>query len=90
MQENDVKAKGSRQLRKGRFSWVGPRYFITSFIAGEAENIDSQLCFEVIIGELAKLENEGALFCEALVVMPDHIHMIVRLGGQYDPVGSKL
>jgi len=74
--------KGSKLLRKGRMSWVGPVYFITSFLAAGAQNIDNQFCFEIITGELARLEDEGVLFCEALTVMPEHIHMLVRLGSQ--------
>ena len=82
MHGNGRGKKGSKLLRKGRLSWVGPRYFIGSAIAQGARNIDNQLCFSVICNELARLEQEETLFCEALVVMSDHLHMLIRLGSQ--------
>jgi len=82
MQNIRKNKKGSRLLRKGRVSWAGPNYFISSFIADGAGTIDNQTCFQILLEELNQLEQQGVLYCPALVVMPDHIHMIIRLGPQ--------
>jgi len=72
--------KGSRMLRKGRVSWPGCYYFVSSAKAEAAPMLDNKPCFEIIRCEVCRLEKEKLWECLALVLMPDHLHMVVRLG----------
>lgn len=72
--------KGSRMLRKGRMSQAGALYFISAFKADHARYLDNPGCFRIIENTLNLLEREGLLEWLALVLMPDHLHMIIRLG----------
>jgi REP element-mobilizing transposase RayT len=72
--------KGSRMLRKGRRSFPGSTYFITAAKHPSADTLDNQSCFDVIQSTLNNLENEGVFEWFALTVMPDHVHLIIRLG----------
>jgi len=71
-------------LRKGRLTWPKGNYFISSFIAEDAEHIDNIQCYDILTGELAGLEQDRDLALLALVVMPDHIHMVIKLGPDAD------
>ena len=79
MNNNDI-LKGSHRLRKGRVSWSGCFYFISSAKARNAPTLDNTACFQVIRSELDRLETEGLWEWMAVVVMPDHLHMVIRLG----------
>ncbi len=72
--------KGSRMLRKGRRSLSHQIYFISTFKDSKAARLDNELCFRVILGVLDRLEREEICEWFAFVVMPDHIHLVVRLG----------
>jgi putative transposase len=72
--------KGSQQLRKGRLSWPGCYYFVSSAKADDAPQLDNHECFSIICSEARRLEDEQLWECHALVLMPDHLHMVVRLG----------
>ena len=67
-------------LRKGRLSWSGCYYFLSSAKANNAPALDNPACFEIICREARLLEKEGLWECLALVLMPDHLHLLVRLG----------
>lgn len=67
-------------LRKGRQSWAGCYYFLSSAKSKNAPALDNPDCFEIICREARLLEKEGLWECLALVLMPDHLHMAVRLG----------
>jgi len=76
--------QGSKLLRKGRVSLPGARYFISTFKAKGSANLDNKPCFKILVEELNKLEQENICYCLALVVMPDHLHMIITLGPETD------
>jgi len=75
-------AKGSKLLRKGRVSWSLALYWISAFKAEGAQTFDNQLCFQAILEQADQLEREGSLYCLAIVLMPDHLHMVARLGAE--------
>jgi REP element-mobilizing transposase RayT len=72
--------KGSRMLRKGRVSWSGCHYFVSSAKAKNSPTLDNPICFEIICSEARRLEKDGLWECNAFVLMPDHLHMLIRLG----------
>jgi len=67
-------------LRKGRLSWSGCYYFVSSAKAEKTPALDNPACFEIICSEAHRLEKEGLWECNALVLMPDHLHLMIRLG----------
>lgn len=72
--------KGSQMLRKGRKSWSGCHYFVSTAKASKAPALDNSACLEIICREARRLEQEKLWECNALVLMPDHLHMLIRLG----------
>jgi len=74
------KMSGTRFLRKGRMFMPGATYFVSSFKSKSAADIDNTLCFQAILQELEQLEGEGVFTMLAIVVMPDHFHLLLRMG----------
>ena len=57
-------------------------YFISTFKAPTAPPLDHPEFFSIVTAELKHLERDHLLACMAMVLMPDHLHMIIRLGNQ--------
>jgi len=72
--------RGSKRLREFRFSYPFAFYHVSTAKAAGACQLDDPVWFEVVGEELSQLEEEGLWQCLALVLMPTHLHMIVRLG----------
>ncbi len=72
--------KGSHFLRKGRRSFFYKVYFVSAFKDRSIVRLDDHVCFDSVMESLDKLEKEDLLEWFALVVMPDHFHIILRLG----------
>ena len=69
-------------MRKGRVSDPGALYFLSAFKAEAAGRLDNEPCFRIIESCMAALELEGVWQWQVYVVMPDHLHMVVRLGNR--------
>ena len=76
--------KGSRRLRKSRTSYSYALYLVSTAKAKGADRLDNPISFAVMVSEISRLEREGVWEVPALVAMPTHLHMIVRLGRDQD------
>jgi REP element-mobilizing transposase RayT len=73
-------SRGSCKLRKGRQSFAHSLYFITTSKRPEASPLANDLCFQAVLETLDALEQEEVLECFAFTLMPDHVHVLARLG----------
>jgi len=74
--------KGSERLSRHRLSFPGVFYFVSTAKATQALPIDRLDFFQIISAEIAHMKQERLVHCLALVLMPDHLHMIIRLGAK--------
>ena len=71
--------RGSRQLRKGRYSESGRIYLITSVTQDRRRAFDDFRVGRLLVRELAAEEARQDLKSLAFVVMPDHLHWLIQL-----------
>jgi putative transposase len=71
--------KGSHLLRKGRYSKPGYYYFITTSTYKKANFLNTKQHFEIIFNSLKFLEKKGRIELHFVIVMPDHIHAVLKL-----------
>ena len=71
----------SSSLRKGRISEPGRIYFITTSCHGRRKYLNDPFNARIVMDEFELRAAEGACDNLAHVVMPDHIHWLVRLRG---------
>ena len=69
------------ELRKGRFSEGGRVYFVTTVTKGRRTLFTSFKLARLVIKSLVILEYKFDITIIAWVVMPDHIHLLIRLEG---------
>ncbi len=68
------------RLSGRRVSIAGARYFITLCVADRAEQIAETPVSSQLINQLEQQEGEADFELQCSVVMPDHIHFVIRLG----------
>ncbi len=68
-------------LRRGRVSVPGQIYLLTTVTAGRTRCFDDFHLARLTIAEMRRLDAEGLLSSLAWVLMPDHLHWLVQLGG---------
>ena len=73
----------SRNLRRGRFSETGRIYFITTGCHRRQKYLGNSLSAHIVMEELELRAAEGACRNLAYVVMPDHIHWLLQLKGDF-------
>lgn len=69
-----------RNLRKGRFSNPGYGYFITTNCKGRSPMFVCPAAARVVLESLQYLNDQGRIDLISVVVMPDHLHFVARLG----------
>ncbi len=74
----------SKALRKGRHSEPNARYFITFNTKTPSSSLASATTFAALSSTLEKLEHEKILEPTAYTLMPDHVHLLIRLGSKLD------
>ena len=74
------KPKGTRALRRGRYSGTNHVYHVTT-VTHDRERIFDELTYGRLLVEA--LKQESTRNCETLcfMIMPDHLHWLVRLHG---------
>jgi len=75
--------KGSKELRKGRFSMSGCFYFITTSTFGKRDIFKDKQCFSIILNSLKWLEENKRIELYFLIMMPSHLHIIIKLKESY-------
>jgi REP element-mobilizing transposase RayT len=71
--------KGSSYLRKGRVSIKNQHYLLTTTVLDRKPLLDREDAAEIILASLRWLENQGKIVLDAVVVMPDHVHIVSGL-----------
>jgi putative transposase len=72
--------RGQDALRRGRFSQANTSYFITICTLNRVSGLAEPVLFEGLLNLLLALEKDGVLHVRCLTLMPDHLHMVIRLG----------
>ncbi|MCB2148817.1 MAG: transposase [Deltaproteobacteria bacterium] len=72
--------KGSVRLRKGRHDAPGLYYALTAITAGRQPFFENPSAARAVLSSMQWLAKSNRIILEAGVIMPDHFHMVVRLG----------
>ena len=72
--------KGFHRLRKGRWSYSGNSYFITTSAIDKETIFTNEDIVRILFDCLQWLEADARLEVLCCVVMPNHLHMVVQLG----------
>lgn len=74
--------RGYSALRRGRCSEPGVTYFLTICTANGGVGLTEDRTATAIYHKLNGLVSDGSWILRAATVMPDHIHLLVRLGNR--------
>jgi REP element-mobilizing transposase RayT len=77
---NSFPIKGSHLLRVGRWSFPGYCYFITASTFNRQTTFTDPACCQIVFDCINWLEKEKRLECYSSIVMPEHIHLVIKLG----------
>jgi len=76
---NNLAVHGA-SLRRGRCSEEGGIYLVTTVIAGRRPLLRDWRAARLLVDEMRVVEREGLVVSLAWVIMPDHLHWLLRLG----------
>jgi putative transposase len=74
----------SSALRRGRFSEKGRAYHITVCRADRIADLANRDAYTSIRDVLKFVEEQGHIELYAFIVMPDHVHMLFTLSGEWE------
>ena len=74
-----AKSRGHEALRRHRYSQAGFSYFLTLCTDGRKRTLDRPAVSTCIRTEISALESDGHWTVRAAVIMPDHLHLLIRL-----------
>lgn len=74
--------KGYQALRDGRHSQDGSVYFVTFCSAQRLVGLTKDSVGSVILAEIQEMDAEAVWTLRCAVIMPDHLHLLFRLGGK--------
>ncbi len=75
--------KGNRQLRKGRISISNAYYLVTTSTYKRKPVLANDEVVKIIFDAFEWLEANERIRWECIMVMPDHLHTVIQLQGQY-------
>jgi putative transposase len=70
----------AKNLRKGRHSQPGTYYFLTTIVAGRRKLFTGLDHANTVLETIRWLDDANRFAVDAAVVMPDHLHLVGRLG----------
>ena len=70
----------TEDLYRGRVSLPGACYFVTIVTKGRLRSLDCDTVIEAVFREIEGLETDGDVLNICAVVMPDHLHWLLKLG----------
>jgi REP element-mobilizing transposase RayT len=79
-EENSYPLKGSHLLRVGRWSFPGNCYFVTASTLNRLPILTDPTCCQIVFDSIEWLEKEKKIECYCCIIMPDHIHLVMKLG----------
>lgn len=68
-----------QELRKGRWTQAGQIYLLTLVTRDRRPYFTDFHSGRIIVREMRRLQDDGALRSLAFVVMPDHVHWLIEL-----------
>lgn len=71
--------KGYRSLLRGRTSQAGSEYFLTFCTEHRHGNLAAPELAPSILAEIHEMETDGVWSFRCVVIMPDHLHLLIRL-----------
>ena len=74
--------KGHSALRRGRTSAPEAQYFLTFCTAARRIGLATEPISTAILNEAQAMERDGTWVIHCLVVMSDHVHVLIELGGR--------
>ncbi|MBI5423691.1 MAG: transposase [Opitutae bacterium] len=72
--------KGHAALRRGRVSQAGSEYFLTLTTTGHRTGLLAPPPTAALAAELGAMSADGTWHVRCSTVMPDHVHLLIRLG----------
>lgn len=72
--------KGTYRLRKGRHDAPGLYYVLTAITAGRQPLLKRPNAARSVLASMQWLDKNKRIILAAGVIMPDHFHMVARLG----------
>jgi len=78
-----LRAPGNQALRKGRVSIPGQIYLVTTVTTERSKLFADFRTARIIIGEMRASVDRDELESLAWVLMPDHLHWLLALNGQF-------
>lgn len=75
-----IPPRGSRELRKGRFSQAGGYYFVTASTFEREKFFVQPEIADLLIRAIHWMEDQARWTWEMYMIMPDHAHLVFRLG----------
>ena len=70
-------------LRKGRLSQAGRAYHVTTVVADRRAVFQDFWLGRIVVREMMRLQDEGAVESLAFVIMPDHLHWLIVLQNEW-------
>jgi putative transposase len=74
-----IPEKGHKNLRKGRFSYPGNYYFVTTIVQGKEKIFQKEECANIVIDAIRWMKKEGRVENIVAIVMPEHLHWVFVL-----------
>jgi putative transposase len=74
--------RGARALRRARYSIHGGTYFLTLCTNDRTQGLNAPAIVAKIKGQLLSAEADEIIRCHAVVIMPDHLHLLISLVGK--------
>ncbi|WP_224772588.1 REP-associated tyrosine transposase [Pelagicoccus enzymogenes] len=78
--ESKLRIRKTQSLRRGRVSVPNARYFVTICVEDRKPVLCSEKNWKAIRDQLESQQREGDLKLHCAVLMPDHLHLVFRLG----------
>jgi len=79
--KSKIPEKGSKELRKGRFSQKGAFYFVTTSCYNKQKIFLQEENVQIFFTSLDFFVNRGYIDLYFYIVMPDHVHFVFQLIG---------
>lgn len=70
----------SKDLRKGRSTEPNARYFVTFTAKPASDSLATTQAHQALLATIDTLERDKVIRTIAFVIMPDHVHILFRLG----------
>jgi REP element-mobilizing transposase RayT len=82
MNSNELPIRRTADLRKGRLSLPGARYFITCSTIRPQTHLTDIACARPVLDTFHRLEQDADIILSCATIMPDHLHLLLAITGR--------